>query len=320
MQFVFAGKAHPADSPGKEIMRTIIKASLEQDIRHRVAFIEDYDIGVARVMYSGCDVWLNNPIRPLEACGTSGEKATLNGALNLSISDGWWDELYQAGSAGQPANGWVIPSAESEHDSAARDRIEANALFDLLEREVVPLFYDRPESSMPRRWIYRVKTSLATLGHDVSASRMVKDYTTDFYEPAARRAAAVGGADGSLAPAKELFGWKQRVRAAWSDVSVESITVSGGETGDASEQRSAHAVVSLGSLLPTDVQVQFAHGSVGLNDEIDNPTIVPMTQGPDGWSATFVPNQAGRNGYTVRVIPAHGALSSWAEVGVHTTA
>ncbi len=321
VQFVFAGKAHPADSPGKEIMRTIINASLNQDIRHRVAFIEDYDIGVARMMYQGCDVWLNNPIRPLEACGTSGEKATLNGSLNLSISDGWWDELYQSGSNGQPANGWVIPSAESEHDSAARDRIEANALFDLLEREVVPLFYDRPDSSMPRRWIYRVKTSLATLGHDVSASRMVKDYTTGFYEPAAVRAAAVAGADGSLAPARELFAWKQRVRDNWGGVTVSAVTVSGGETGDASEQRQAIASVSLGSLSPADVQVQFVHGPVGLNDEIDNPTVVPMTQGTAGsWSATFVPTQAGRNGYTVRVVPTHPALSSWAEVGVHTTA
>ncbi len=321
VQFVFAGKAHPADSPGKEIMRTIIQTSLNPEIRHRVAFIENYDIGVARMMYQGCDVWLNNPIRPLEACGTSGEKATLNGALNLSVSDGWWDELYQPANAGQPANGWVIPSAEAVKDQVERDRIEANALFDLLEREVVPMFYDRPESSIPRRWVFRVKTSLATLGHDVSASRMVKDYTTQFYEPAAIRAGAVAGGDGSMTPAKALFAWKRQVREGWGSVSVQSVEVSGGDTSDVGEARTAVASISLGSLQPSDVAVQLVHGGVGLNDELDQAQIVDMTSvGGDRFEATFTASQAGRYGYTVRVVPAHPALGSWAEVGVQTTA
>jgi glycogen phosphorylase len=321
VQFVFAGKAHPADSPGKEIMRTIIQTSLNPEIRHRVAFIENYDIGVARMMYQGCDVWLNNPIRPLEACGTSGEKATLNGALNLSVSDGWWDELYQAANAGQPANGWVIPSAEAVKDQAERDRIEANALFELLEREVVPMFYDRPESAIPRRWVFRVKTSLATLGHDVSASRMVKDYTTDFYEPAAIRAGAVAGADGSMSPAKELFAWKRQVRNGWSAVSVQSVDVSGGDTSDVGEPRNAVATVALGALKPSDVSVQLVHGGVGLNDELDDTQVVDMTSvGGDRFEAAFTASHAGRYGYTVRVVPSHAALGSWAEVGVQTTA
>jgi glycogen phosphorylase len=321
VQFVFAGKAHPADSPGKEIMRTIIKTSLDPQIRHRVTFIENYDIGVARMMYQGCDVWLNNPIRPLEACGTSGEKATLNGALNLSVSDGWWDELYRPAGSGQPANGWIIPSAEAVQDQAERDRIEANALFDLLEREVVPMFYDRPESSLPRRWIFRVKTSLATLGHDVSASRMVKDYTTEHYEPAALRAAVVAGSDGSMAPAKAVFEWKRRVRENWGAVAVDSVEINGGNTSDVGEERIATARVSLGVLSAADVAVQLIHGGVGLNDEMEHTQMVPMTLGKNGsFTAAFTASHAGRYGYTIRVVPAHEALGSWAEVGVHTTA
>jgi glycogen phosphorylase len=321
VQFVFAGKAHPADSPGKEIMRTIIQSSLDPAIRHRVVFIENYDIGVARMMYQGSDVWLNNPIRPLEACGTSGEKATLNGCLNLSVSDGWWDELYRPAGSGQPANGWIIPSAEAIQDQRERDRVEANALFDLLEREVVPMFYDRLESPLPRRWIYRIKTSLATLGHDVSASRMGKDHTTGFYEPAAVRAGLVAGADGSLTEAKTLHAWKQRVRSAWDGVSVSEIAFDGPDTSDVGEGRTARAEVTLGSLRPEDVDVQLIHGVVGLGDELEATTVVSMRpESGNTWAAPFTADHAGRYGFTIRVVPQHAALSTWAEVGVQTIA
>src|SRR5439155_6415138 len=143
IQLVFAGKAHPADDVGKEMIRQIVQFSRRPEARHRMAFIEDYDIGVARTLYQGCDVWLNNPRRPLEACGTSGEKAALNGTLNCSIRDGWWDELYD----GQ--NGWAIASAEGIEDLERRDQVEANSLFDLLEREIVPMFYERYEGPVP---------------------------------------------------------------------------------------------------------------------------------------------------------------------------
>ena len=320
MQFVFAGKAHPADAPGKEIMRQIINFSLDPQVRHRFSFIENYDIGVARLMYQGADVWLNNPRRPMEACGTSGEKATLNGALNLSILDGWWDELYQPAAEGAPANGWAIPSAEGIHDGDHRDAIESNALFELLEREVAPLFYDRPDSSLPRRWVFKIKTSLATLGFGVGASRMVKDYTTGFYEPAARRADALT-ADGSPSAAKALSAWKQTVRAAWSEVSVTDVNLvaaAGGES-DVGALQSVTADVSLGTLSADDVQVQLVHGIVGLNDELEDDTTTVMTAARGGrYGASFTPSRAGRYGFTVRVVPHHPAIGSWAEVGVHT--
>ncbi len=326
VQFVFAGKAHPADSGGKEIMRTIIQTSLDPEIRHRVAFIENYDIGVARMMYQGADVWLNNPIRPLEACGTSGEKATLNGALNLSVSDGWWDEMFIPAGNDQPANGWVIPSAENVADQVQRDQIEANALFDLLEREIVPLFYDRPDSSMPRRWVFRMKTSLATLGHDVSASRMVKDYTTEFYEPAAIRADLMA-ANGTYKSASDINTWKHQVRTNWSNIAISNVALlnidvltQGGVQTDVGQAQTAVATISLGSLATTDVAVQLIHGPVGLNDELEHPTIVAMQQVGDRWEGSFVPSGSGRYGFTVRVVPHHAGLGSWAEVGVQTIA
>ena len=193
VQFVFAGKAHPADQAGKDMIREIELFSRQLEVSHRFVFVPDYDMAVARTMYHGCDVWLNNPRRPLEACGTSGMKAALNGALNCSILDGWWDECYDG------ENGWAIESAESHTDLVRRDHYEADSLFDLLEREIVPLFYDRADGTdsvndrngVPSRWLAKVKHNWRSLGPFVTAARMVRDYTTELYEPAAV-AVAVG--------------------------------------------------------------------------------------------------------------------------------
>ena len=205
VQIVFAGKAHPADERGKEMIRAIVAASRDPELRTRMAFLEDYDMALARVLYQGADVWLNTPRRPQEACGTSGMKAALNGGLNCSILDGWWDKWFDG------TNGWAITSVEDEDDVPRRDEIEANSLFDLLERQIVPLFYQRTEGPMPRRWVERVKHELISLGPKVTASRMVRDYVTRLYEPAAR------GADRLAAerhgPARALAAWKARVAA-----------------------------------------------------------------------------------------------------------
>jgi glycogen phosphorylase len=316
VQFVFAGKAHPADQLGKELIKQIIAFSQDPAVRHRIVMVENYDIGVARMLYQGSDVWLNNPRRPMEACGTSGEKATLNGALNLSILDGWWDEMAIAPSQGSPSNGWSIPSAESAASLEDRDRSEANSLFELLEREVVPLFYDRPESGLPRRWIFKMKTSLATLGHQVMASRMVKDYTTDFYEPAARRADRM-----NIKEARALAEWKQRVRSTWSEVKVTDVGFVGAEVADVGATHSVSAVVELGSLTAADVRVELIHGIVGLNDEMSDTAIVSMVPDTKGrFVGEWISARAGRNGFTVRVVPAHPQVSNWAEVGTVTWA
>jgi starch phosphorylase len=313
VQFVFAGKAHPADEAGKEMIRQIVAAAGELEVRHRFVFIDDYDIAVARVFYHGCDVWLNNPRRPQEACGTSGMKAALNGALNLSILDGWWDEMFDGD------NGWAIRSAEPVDDLAHRDQLEAGSLFDLLEHQVVPLYYERPDGPVPHAWVAKMRHSLVTLGPQVSAARMVRDYVEELYEPTASRADALG-ADG-LAKARALAGWKQRVRDVWHKVHVERVEAEV-TVADLGAERRVEAVVALGDLSPGDVDVQLLHGSVGQGDELTERAVASMH--PAGavddhharYEGSFVTQHAGRYGFTVRVVPQHADLVDSAELGL----
>jgi starch phosphorylase len=311
VQLVFAGKAHPADDVGKEMIRQIVQTCRDSELRLRMAFVEDYDIGVARVLYQGADVWLNTPRRPLEACGTSGMKAALNGALNCSILDGWFDELYNGD------NGWAIASAERHEDLARRDEAEAASLFDLLEGEIVPLFYDRRLGGpTPHRWIARIKTALASLGPAVSASRMLRDYVTELYEPLSQRAAILS-ADG-YARAKSLAAWKAEVREAWPKVRIEAVAIDDA-AADLGALRMVTATVDLGDLAGGDVQVQLLHGPVGPEGDLVTTTTVVM-QPMDGshYAAALTCTAAGRYGYTVRVVPCHPDLGSFAELGCIT--
>ncbi len=312
VQFVFAGKAHPHDDAGKEMIRQIIHFSSDADVRHRITFVPDYDIAVARVMYQGCDVWLNNPRRPLEACGTSGEKAALNGALNCSILDGWWDEMFDG------ENGWAISSAETYDDLARRDSVEASSLFDILERQVVPLFYDRSEGPVPRRWVRRVKGALRSLGPQVLASRMVRDYVEHLYDPIGAQADALG-ANGH-ARARALASWKARVGAGWEGVRVLSVE-GGAAVSNLGAARHVEAVVELGALDPDDVAVELLKGTVGPNDELIAPVNQTMTftgkedGGRFRYSAEFDCDTPGRYGFTIRVVPHHPDLLSPVELG-----
>ncbi|MGZ6826602.1 MAG: alpha-glucan family phosphorylase, partial [Mycobacteriales bacterium] len=223
IQLVIAGKAHPADDGGKELVQQIVRFADQHDIRHRIVFLPDYDIGMARYLYGGCDVWLNNPLRPLEACGTSGMKSALNGGLNLSILDGWWDEMYDG------ENGWAIPTADGVTDPHRRDDLEAAAFYDLVENQVRTRFYDVDADGVPKRWVDMVRHTLQTLGPKVLASRMVRDYVHHLYTPAAgaSRALAAQG----FSSAKELAGWRSRVATSWPGVRV--LHVEGGGVGDA---------------------------------------------------------------------------------------
>jgi glycogen phosphorylase len=308
IQLVFAGKAHPHDDQGKEMIRQIISFSSDPEVRHRITFVPDYDIAVARTMYQGCDVWLNNPRRPLEACGTSGEKAALNGVLNLSIMDGWWDEMFDG------ENGWAISSAEGYDDLVRRDAVEAGSLFDLLERQVVPLFYDRFEGPVPRRWVRRVKAAVRSLGPQVVASRMVKDYVGRLYEPIAAQADALT-AEGN-ARSRALSSWKARVRAGWDTVKIVSVET-GAAVTDLGTTRHVEAIVELGVLEPADVAVELLHGVVGPNDELVTPQRVTMDAAGDGgrYEGEFGCEAAGRYGFTVRVVPAHADLTTPLELG-----
>ena len=217
---------------------------------------------MATTLYPGCDVWLNNPIRPLEASGTSGMKAALNGALNLSILDGWWDEWFDG------ENGWAIPTADGVEDADRRDDLEAEALYDLIENSVAPAFYTRDANGLPPRWIAMVRHTLRTLGPKVLASRMLREYVTRLYMPAAISSRAVDA--NAFAVAKDLAAWKRRIRAEWPSIRIDHVEADG--VGDAVMQGTPvtiRAYVSLGQLTPEDVVVQAVHGRVDADDRLD---------------------------------------------------
>jgi starch phosphorylase len=314
LQLVFAGKAHPADEIGKEMISKIALFARDPAVRHRIAFVEDYDISIARSFTQGSDVWLNTPRRPMEASGTSGEKAALNGALNCSILDGWWDEMFDG------RNGWAITSAESYEDLGRRDEVEAESLFDILESQILPLYYEHRAERFPREWVHRVKDSLGSLGPKVLASRMVRDYVETMYEPISARADAAAAAD--FARARALSQWKQQVVAAWSGVAVVDVVGAEAATLDLGGTLEVTAEVALGALTSDDVDVQLIHGQVALNDELTDTEVISMKlAGRSGAGATLgytgrlTCDQAGRHGYTVRVIPAHPDLASPVEMG-----
>ncbi|MCM3884543.1 alpha-glucan family phosphorylase [Frankia sp. R82] len=317
IQMVIAGKAHPADDGGKQLVQQIVQFADDPAVRARIVFLPDYDIGMARFLYSGSDVWLNNPLRPLEACGTSGMKAALNGCLNLSIRDGWWDEMYD----GQ--NGWAIPTADGVEDPDRRDDIESAALYDLIENTVATRFYDREApGSSPRRWTAMVRHTLSTLGPQVLASRMVQEYVERYYLPAgvSARAAAADG----LAGARDLAAWKARVRGAWSGVRVLNVDSAGlGDTPQVGQSLVVRATVDLGGLAPTDVDVIASYGRVDLADRITAPATLSLQQVEDGegaqrYEGTIPLGRTGPFGYTVRVLPRHPLAASVAELGLVT--
>lgn len=319
IQLVIAGKAHPADEGGKRLIQDLVRFADAADVRHRIVFLPNYDIGMAQQLYPGCDVWLNNPLRPYEACGTSGMKAALNGGLNLSILDGWWDEWYDG------ENGWAIPSADGVADPDKRDELEAAALYDLLEREIAPRFYARNSEGVPVRWMEMMRHTLESLGPKVLATRMVRDYVGQLYAPAAASARALDGAseDGHRAGAIELAAWKRRVRDAWQGVRVEHVESHGvDEAAEVGAELNVQAHVALGGLTPDDVEVQLVYGRADADDQlraVHSAALAPreaFSGGRCAFTGTVRLDRAGPFGYTVRVVPRNPHLASTAELGL----
>jgi len=318
VQLVIAGKSHPADDGGKRLIQEMVRFADDPEVRHRIVFLPNYDIAMAQPLYPGCDVWLNNPLRPYEACGTSGMKAALNGGLNLSILDGWWDEWYD----GQ--NGWAIPSADGLDDPDRRDDLEAAALYDLIENEIAPRFYDVDEAGVPTRWMEMLRHTLKSLGPKVLATRMVRDYVRQLYGPAAENARSLNS---DYAGARDLAAWKQRVKGAWPQVRVEHVESSGvGDAPQVGDTLSVRAFVALGELSPDDVDVQLLHGRADAEDRLRESTctVLDLTEsyeaGRHSFGGQVALDQAGPFGYTVRVVPRNGHLASYAELGVVSTA
>ena len=314
VQIVFAGKAHPKDEPGKELIREIIQFARRHEFRRRVVFLEDYDQVVARYLVQGVDVWLNTPRRPLEASGTSGMKAAFNGALNISILDGWWDEAYSQ------ATGWAIGKGEEYQDLEYQDRVEAGALYDLLENEVVPLFYYRGADLVPRGWIALMRSAMGGLCPVFNTNRMVHQYVAERYAPASARRQHLE--EDGYRRARELARWKEKVRGSWKGVRVGRVEVNlAGET-HVGQEAVVRAWVQAPGLAAEDLAAQVFMGKLLESRDIVAPEIYPMTpqSGASGdgllFQASIVCKRSGTQGLTVRVIPYHEALGHPHETGL----
>ena len=315
IQLVVAGKSHPADDGGKRLIQELVEFADSADVRHRIVFLPNYDMTMATLLYPGCDVWLNNPIRPLEASGTSGMKAALNGALNLSILDGWWDEWFDG------ENGWAIPTADGVDDADRRDDIEADALYGLIEKAVAATFYDVDEARIPRRWIGMVRHTLRTLGPKVLSTRMVREYVLRLYLPAGSSSREMEASGFALA--REVCAWKQRERSQWPLLRVDHVEADGvGDSVSLGTPITVRAFVSLGELTPDDVLVQVVHGRVDADDRFIAPRHAAMQPAeafePGGWEyrLTLPLEQNGPFGYTVRILPHHAGLAAPEEMGL----
>ena len=314
VQFVIAGKSHPADDQGKALIQKLVHFSQDPEVREHIVFLPNYDMAMARHLYPGTDVWLNNPLRPLEACGTSGMKAALNGSLNLSILDGWWNEYFD----GQ--NGWAIPTADSAGDDAERDALEAEALYDLIENQVAATFYERDKNGLPTHWLEKVRHTLATLSPELSADRMVSEYVNRLYVPAANSARTF--AANSYAAARELAAWVDSIRANWPKVHVTHVESGGVEEPQVGDTLSIRAQVEIDGIDPSDLVVQIVSGrSPGDTDfTVQSVETLTFDSHEEGKPAQYVGEipltRAGSFGYTVRVLPNNPLLASPAELGL----
>jgi starch phosphorylase len=302
VQILLAGKSHPNDNFGKELIRDIIHFVRDPQVRLRVVFLEDYDISVARYLVQGCDVWLNTPRRPNEASGTSGMKLLPNGGLNVSVLDGWWDE------ANDREVGWAIGQGEEYSDAEYQDRVESEALYSLLEKEVVPLFYDRDSADVPRGWIARMKASMKRLTPRFNTNRMVAEYTERFYIPASLRHRRLR--INNAARVHPLVDWRRRIRDHGSEVRVVQIEHESESDVFVGATLKITARVFLGSLSPSDVRVQIYHGAVDSEGRIAHGQVEDMTRtGPvDGdhrYEGQIKCNDSGSRGFSVRVAAFH---------------
>ncbi len=309
VQFIFAGKAHPQDLLGKELIKKVIHQSRSEGFHRKLVFIENYDINIARYLVQGVDVWLNTPRRPYEACGTSGMKAAANGALNLSVLDGWWPEAYDR------TNGWAIGSGEEYEDQDYQDRVDSNSLYELLENEVVPKFFDRGPDGLPHAWIDMMKNSMASICVMFNSHRMIEDYMEQYYVQAGQAHQILG--ENRLARARELRDWKQRVRNLWKDVKILDVSLPAGDRVALGEDLEVTATIRLGGLRDEEVVVDLTNGLMSQDGEkLTNRDITTMrsteqiSEGVWRFSGTIPCDETGVYGYGIRVLPFHPYLFS----------
>jgi len=301
VQILFAGKAHPQDNEGKELIKNIIQFAKTHDVRTSIAFLEDYDMGIARHLVQGVDVWLNTPRRPMEACGTSGMKAAINGVLNLSILDGWWDEGYTS------ERGWSLGSGQETTDQGYQDAVDQQALYNILENDVIPTFYNRSSGNMPTEWLAKMKASMKMAMADFCSHRMVNEYQQRFYLPAVQRhreLLADGGAE-----AKRLSILHKRLRDCWKDIRIEAPERDHEGPFQVEDTFTVSAVAHLGSLYPDEVDVELYYGrmkgtaelEIGLTQKME--MVEDRGEGSYLFRCTVTCRDSGRYGFTVRIGP-----------------
>ncbi|HEY6872902.1 MAG TPA: glycosyltransferase family 1 protein [Geobacteraceae bacterium] len=314
VQIIFAGKAHPADHHGKELIRQIVQLSHQERFRHRIVFIEDYDMGVARRLVQGVDVWLNTPRRPMEASGTSGMKVAFNGGLNMSVLDGWWCEGYQGN------NGWAIGRGEVYSDVEYQNEVEGRAIYDLLENEIVPLFYDRGPDDIPRGWVAAMKASMQSLCPVFSTDRMVQEYTRHCYLPSYGIWEKL--TRNELELAADLSAWKERMRRLWQQVRIEEVGMEGTDEATVGATLPIRAKIRTGEIPLAEIAVEAYCGVLDSLGEIVGGELVPLepaaeyAPGAFQFGGSLECRFCGRHGFMLRVMPKHRELGPVYEPGL----
>ena len=305
IQLIFAGKAHPHDIPGKELIKSIVHFAEKYDVTSRIVFVENYDMTVARYLTSGSDVWLNTPRRPMEASGTSGMKAAMNGVINCSILDGWWDEAYNSNV------GWAIGNGEYYADENLQDDIESKALYDLLERDIIPLFYQRGRDNLPREWIKMMKVSMQEIGQSMSSHRMLMDYSNNFYFPALKNYQRIIKTDYS--ESKALAAYFAKLGDSWGKIKIGEIASNAKPVMQRGDVITIKTYIELGELSPDEVQVELYFGAVSSRNNIEDARRCEMkSAGKEGngyrYQVRIECTDTGMQGHTVRILPKHSAL------------
>jgi starch phosphorylase len=312
VQFVFSGKAHPQDHPGKEIIRQISQLARSDELQHRIVFLEDYNMDIARQLVQGVDVWLNTPRRPLEASGTSGMKAVLNGGLTLSTLDGWWCEAYDGD------NGWAIGDGEQPSDREHQDKTESTILYDLLEQEIIPLFYDRGPDGVPREWVARMKNSIRTCGPQFNTHRMLAEYLERFYLPASVHMSLLTKDD--YLGARTLASWKKHVRDHWSETSIIATEADTSKELEVGNDLRLTVRVALGPFEPNEISVEVLYGTLDPQEEISANEPLPLSfVSREGSTAIFsgsIPcGEPGQHAFAVRMLPFRSELPNKFDTG-----
>jgi len=315
VQLIVAGKAHPKDEAGKELIKRIVQVAKRPNLRTRLVFLEDYDMSITRSLVWGVDVWVNTPIKLHEASGTSGMKVIPNGGLNMSVLDGWWPEAFDG------TNGWAIGDRRIYGNQDYQDFMESNSLYELLEKEIVPMFYDRGSDGLPRRWIAMMKSSMESCCPVFNTNRMVREYAERFYLPAAERWYRFS--QDNYKVTREVAAWRRKVIERWNDVQIEAVEADLPEVATVGNQLPVKARVRLGSLDPKEVSVELYYGPLDARGLITMGSSSPLhCEGKDGSADIFrytgvIPCEySGHYGYALRILPHHPEMTARYHVGL----